>query len=334
VVLCALPTRWGRFGSVAVLGIAGVACRPPKLATTPSPSGVSTRPLAAPAEKPSSGEAPQQCRAVVGTFSEVGLVAETERLHAELGYGTAPKSGRHRPCDEACVDRVAEPRKKATGGSTRSGFEPRPLAAPQARLCGLYLRYAEIGTDPQRARVFRYRRVKLLFHHNRFAEVRSPLVEFLAEDADDTLAVWAAQMLLDLLTVEWTQASDDATRSRTLDVLLAWLAEGPKLAMWEREDAVEYRSAARSLRVGALIARARSAAAATPPDYTLCAESYLSAVEPSFGQAVDVPLYEAAKCYDAAGNVAGARRAREALLELTPDSRLADDVRMSLAAHE
>lgn len=326
--LFGVTIAWSPAIAVILPAVLAVACKPAAPTTAPPPIvPVTVASPAAPAIEPPPPKTPAQCHVVDDDLTEADLVAQVSDLHTKLGHSTPPKSGFHRPCPAPCVYREKPRRKK--NAHTRPSFEPRPLGVDEARLCGLYLRYADLGTDPQRARQYRYRTVKLLMKHSQLAEARTPLIEFLAEDGDDELAVWAAEMYLDLLTIEWTQA-DDVSVQAGLDALLVWLAQAPELTMWKRRGAAELRQKARTLHSGALLIKARTAATATPPDYKACAAHYLASIEADATRAIDRPLYEAAKCLDADGDTAGARKARETLLRRTPDSRLADEVREAL----
>jgi hypothetical protein len=308
------------------------ACKRGEPSTHPAQSS-DTSIAADPEPKPDTSAEPPSpplCRAVDADLDETDLLAELDRLHQHLGYDAAPKSGRHRPCPEPCTYESDSRHKPTKFGGREPEYAPTELSDDESRLCGLYLRYADVGTDPDKARALRYRYVKLLTTHNRFEDVVPAVTAFLDEDIDDELASWAAEIHTDVLIVAWTSAADAKARTLHRDRLLAWLERSPDLRFWPRPDAKRLRESTRTLRAMLLIERGRASAEAEPPDHATCAQSYLAALEPSFGQAIDLLLYEAARCLEADGDDGGAKAAREQLLRRTPHSSYAQEVRAKL----
>jgi hypothetical protein len=236
---------------------------------------------------------------VLGPFDEGAIVTEIDALERSLAKADSPSAT-----------------KRSEKEARAAQFTLVPLNAPEQRLCSLYLRYTSDGSREDLRRDFRQRHVQLLMRRNHIDEAAEAAAAFVVDHADHALAVSAAEMLVDALTIQSFVENDPAARER----LLEWVERLPTLPVWHHPQAEPLRTTLPRLRAGVLSARARAARDADPPDYEACARDYDAALEPNVGQPIDMLLLGAAECLELAGDHEGGAARREQLQRRVPQS--------------
>ena len=193
----------------------------------------------------------------------------------------------------------------------RADFPRKPYGPDAQRLLASYRRYFDHAADddPRRGEIA-YFWGQLAMQHNQFADARGPLdiaITVLDERPEvPDIAVRAAEMKLDLLTIAWVRkdATPDDTRTAANE-LSDFTTELPKLALWQHTSANALHEAVPPLEFGL----AWKAAAAG--DGRACGEAYeqLAARYPEHERHDDA-LTNAARCYESAGDHDRARAIR------------------------
>jgi len=243
---------------------------------------------------------------------------QMEALRGALEYD---ESGAKR---RACVVNAAgqcngTDRRKTT---TADRFEVTPYAPGELEMLAAYDVYEQHIHDPsgpQQATI-RYHRCKLMLAHNRLDEV-APKLEALIKDFDGTIqAVWASEMLIDVLTIQWTDPTN--TPKKAADA-------GDALERWAREIA------GRKTAGGAEAARLRQATgrliaavgwrraehfqaqgkAGDTKAFVACGEQYVSVFNefPDHDRA-DIMAFNAARCFEAGLSLGRAIQLRRLIL--------------------
>jgi hypothetical protein len=180
------------------------------------------------------------------------------------------------------------------------------------------LAYEQHPGSETRLRAARWAHVSLrVGHHDYRAAVE--LLEVYVEDYDDLSAVWAAERLLDALTVLWLDP-----RPEPVDLIWAherlayWSRRLSQLGLWHAEEAAALRRAALAIRAMTLASSCRV------DDRPSCADEWLElARTPEYDDAAGA-LWNAAALFDDQGDSNRARELRRELIERFPDHELAD----------
>jgi TolA-binding protein len=190
----------------------------------------------------------------------------------------------------------------------------------------LYAKYVKSKDDPELPKIM-YHRAKLMMVHNRFKEAR-PLTEEIVTKFDGSIyAAWCSEMLLDILTINWT--SKDNTPEQTIkasDDLETWSKKLMGMKVYKHEEADELRKAIPTLLAGIGwkkgMAYLDAGRAGDPDGYRMCAEQFI-AIHNEYGEThdkADTLIWNAAQCYEAAFLLGQAVRFRRILLEKYPTS--------------
>ncbi|MEM7157815.1 MAG: M56 family metallopeptidase [Myxococcota bacterium] len=194
--------------------------------------------------------------------------------------------------------------KPSASGDARSDFPAHPYGPEAEQLLASYRRYFDHADadDPRRGEVA-YFWGQLAMQHNQFTDARTPLdmaITSLDERPEvPDIAVRAAEMKLDLLTIAWVR--DESAANELAD----YTAQLPQLALWQHESATKLHDAVPPLEFGI----AWKAAAAG--NGRACGEAYeqLAARYPEHERHDDA-LTNAARCFDSAGDHERARAIR------------------------
>ncbi|MBA3548319.1 MAG: hypothetical protein H0T76_17700 [Nannocystis sp.] len=189
-----------------------------------------------------------------------------------------------------------------------------------------YQKYVKDAKDPELPKIV-YHRAKLMMTHNKFKEAR-PLLEEMVVKFDGTVyAAWCSEMLLDLLTINWTSKDNTPEEGiKASDDLENWAQKMQKMKVYTHPEADELKTAIPRLLAGIGWKKAmtyRDAGAAGDPNgFRMCAEQFLS-VYNEYGD--DHPkastlVYNAGECYEAAYLLGQSVRWRKFLLEKFPTS--------------
>ncbi|MCB9706031.1 MAG: hypothetical protein H6711_29500 [Myxococcales bacterium] len=190
----------------------------------------------------------------------------------------------------------------------------------------IYQKYVKQKDDKELPKIM-YHRAKLMMIHNKFAEAK-PLTEEIVTKFDGTIyAAWCSEMLLDILTINWTKA--DATPEEQLkssEDLETWSKKLMGMKVYKHEEADELRTAIPRLLAGIGwkkgMAYLEAGRQGDPEGYRKCAEQFIE-VYNEYGEnhdKADTLIWNAAQCYEAAYLLGQAVRFRKILLEKYPSS--------------
>jgi len=190
----------------------------------------------------------------------------------------------------------------------------------------IYAKYVKNKDDPELPKIM-YHRAKLMMIHNKFNEAR-PLTEEIVTKFDGSIyAAWCSEMLLDILTITWTNKSNTPEQTlKASEDLETWAKKLMGMKVYKHEEADELRKAIPTLLAGIGwkkgMAYLDAGRAGDPNGYRNCAEQFI-AIFNEYGEQhdkADTLIWNAAQCYEAAFLLGQAVRFRKILLEKFPNS--------------
>jgi TolA-binding protein len=270
-----------------------------------------------------------------GKYTRDAAQAQMLALKNHLQYDET--GGTEIPCrmntDGICVFRDARraPKPRSDGRiDVAKEFPKAEYTSDEAAMLAAYdtyQRYVKDTKDPELPKIL-YHRVKLMMEHNRFAEAK-PLATELVTKFDGTIyAAWAAEMLVDAMTLAWADAenSNEVRRQRgaELEVIAAKLKKGKS---WEHPEADRIRAQVPTLLAAIAQGRAesyrRDGEDGDPKGYVKCAEEYVAIWNAHEDhERADILLFNAARCYEAAYLVGMAVKMRNEIVTRYPKSRV------------
>ena len=190
----------------------------------------------------------------------------------------------------------------------------------------VYQKYVKKKDDKELPKIM-YHRAKLMMIHNKFKEAK-PLTEEIVTKFDGSIyAAWCAQMLFDILTINWTDTkATPEEQIKASDELEKWAKQVKTMKVYKHEESDELRKAIPRLLAGigwkkgmAYLEAGRNG---DPDGYRQCAEQFI-AIYNEYGDEhdkADTLIWNAAQCYEASFLLGQAVRFRKILLEKFPDS--------------
>lgn len=247
--------------------------------------------------------------------------------------------------DGSCVypekrrrNRVARNEKAELDASAR--FPPSDYTEAESRMLSAYDRYQTFvkDKDDKELPVIAYHRVKLMMQHNRFDEAQ-PLLKKLVKEFDGTVyAAWAAEMLVDVMTIHWADTGQTLEqRVARGNELGTWLGKMQKMKLFKHKEAARLREAAPMLLAGvrwveAGYFRVQAKEGTDPDGYDKCAKAFVGIYEDyDTHDRADELLYSAAICFEADFQIGNAINVREVLLESHSDSELHEETLRNVA---
>ncbi|MEZ4452377.1 MAG: hypothetical protein R3B09_23115 [Nannocystaceae bacterium] len=195
----------------------------------------------------------------------------------------------------------------------------------------IYQKYVKTKDDKELPKIM-YHRAKLMMIHNKFGEAR-PLTEEIVTKFDGTIyAAWCSEMLLDILTINWTNKDNTPEQSiKASDDLEQWAKKLMGMKVYNHPEADELKKAIPTLLAGIGwkkgMAYLDAGRAGDPDGFRKCAEQFIE-VYNEYGEKhdkADTLIWNAAQCYEAAYLLGQAVRFRKILLEKFPESKHAKD---------
>jgi len=233
-----------------------------------------------------------------------------------------------------------EPRRDSDGnviGTPTNKFTPSEYDDDDLELLATYERcLANWDPTDKEYRKVAFARAKLAMEHNRFDEAL-PVAEDVLAGFDGTKeSVWAAEILLDVLTIHWIdERNTPEQKAQAGDELERWARTVQTMDLWNHEQADRVRDAVPALLAGVEWSRAMAdmeqAKAGDSAGFERCAKRFLALYE-EYAHLPTSPnaLYNAAECYRAAGDRRGLSLLRK-LVKEHPDTDLANKARQILA---
>ncbi len=185
-------------------------------------------------------------------------------------------------------------------------------------------------SHPEETPKIMFHRAMLMVKHNRFDEARPVLEKLLAEHDGTVFAVWGGEMLIDSLTIAWADTA--RTRAETIEAsetLDTWARKIQKMKLYQHKESSRLKTQIPTLlasvgRRAADLCLEAARAGEEPDGFGKCARKYYAVYEEfdDYDRG-DELLFNAAICFEADYQVGNAIRARRALLDYHPDSKLA-----------
>ena len=211
----------------------------------------------------------------------------------------------------------------------------------------IYTKYVDEPDDPELPKIM-FHRVKLMFDHNRFDEAKPLLIATISKfddvEGSQIYAAWSAGMLLDMLTIQWLDQSNDHVQVlERSEELQQWATKVQGMKLWSHPESASVRTQVPKLlmaigwRKGQAYQEAGAAYVAgepggDPEGFEKCATQFIDVFNTHANHdKADTLLWNAAECSDAAYRVGQAIQIRNALLENFPDSEHAKDTLHYLA---
>ncbi len=188
-----------------------------------------------------------------------------------------------------------------------------------------YQKYVKDEKDPELPKII-YHRAKLMMEHNRFADAQPLAIELVTRFDGTIYAAWAAEMLVDALTIAWADAaSSNEVRREKGDELEAWGKKLEKTKAWSHAEAERVRTQVPTLLAAVAQGRAESymkdGENGDPKGYVKCAQEYVEIWNATEDHPKgDILLFNAARCYEAAYLVGLAVKMRTELVTRYPKS--------------
>ena len=190
----------------------------------------------------------------------------------------------------------------------------------------IYQKYVKDAKDQELPKI-QYHRVKLMMEHNKFDEAKPILAELVKKFDGSVYAAWAAEMLVDVLTIQWTDTN--ATPEQVVargEELEKWSKELQTMKVWKHKESDRIREAVPTLIAGIGWKKAEAyqeqGRNGDPEGFVKCGEQYV-AVWNEFEDhdRADTLLFNAARCFEAAYLVGRAITLRNELLNRYPSSQ-------------
>lgn len=269
-----------------------------------------------------------------GKYTKDAAYAQMLAMKNALEYDET--GGKAKACkvntEGVCVFRDKKKRKKVTSKDAKTDTatdypESAYTDNEQAMLSAydIYQKYITDSKDKELPKI-QYHRAKLMMIHNKFAEAKPVLEKIVTKFDGQIYAAWAAEMLIDLLVIKWTDK--DNTPEDTVaagEELEKWALAMQKAKLWKHEESSRIRENVPTYLAGIGWKKAEAyqeiGKAGNPEGYVKCAETYVQVYNDfEDHDRADTLLFNAARCYEAAFLVGKAIQARNILLDRHKDS--------------
>ncbi|MEM6296206.1 MAG: hypothetical protein AAGA54_33345 [Myxococcota bacterium] len=189
----------------------------------------------------------------------------------------------------------------------------------------IYQKYVKDAKDKELPKI-QYHRAKLMMTHNKFDEAKPVLQEIVKKFDGQIYAAWAAEMLIDLLVIKWTDESNTPEQTvQASEDLEKWATDMQKMKLWKHSESSRIREAIPGYLAGIgwkkAMAYQEQGRQGDPEGYVNCAETFVQVYnDHEDHDRADTLLFNAALCYEAAYLIGKAIKIRTALLEAHSDS--------------
>jgi tetratricopeptide (TPR) repeat protein len=270
-----------------------------------------------------------------GKFTREAAYAQMLAMKNALEYDET--GGKAKACkvntEGVCVYKDGPAKKKTTATKdtktdAAQQYPETPYSDDEAAMLRAYDTYQKYVKDKkdQELPKIQYHRVKLMMEHNKFDEAK-PILEELVNKFDGSVyAAWAAEMLIDLLTIQWTDtnATPDQVVKRS-DELEKWAKQVQTMKVWKHKESDRIREAVPTLVAGIGWKKAEAfqeqGRAGDPEGFVRCGEQYVEVWnEFEDHDRADTLLFNAARCFEAAYLVGNAIKLRNLILDRYPSS--------------
>ncbi len=269
-----------------------------------------------------------------GKYTKDAAYAQMLAMKNHLEYDET--GGRGRACkmqtDGTCVYREKKKKKKKVTKDTKTDknmeFPETPYTDQEEQMLGAYdtyQKYVKKKKDKELPKI-QYHRAKIMMSHNKFDEAKPITIE-LIEKFDGTIyAAWAAAMLIDLLTIKWSDQENTPEQTiKASEELEKWANKVQDKKLWSHKESETIRKAVPTLLAGIRWKKAEAyqeqGRQGDREGFVRCGNEYADIYNDyEDHDRADTLLFNAARCFEAAYLIGNAIKARNALLEAFPDS--------------
>ena len=270
-----------------------------------------------------------------GKYTSDAAYAQMLAMKNHLEYDET--GGRGRACkmqtDGTCIYREKKKKKKKVNKDTKTDtameFPETPYTDQEEQMLGsydIYQKYVKKKEDKELPKI-QYHRAKIMMSHNKFADAK-PIVIELVNKFDGTIyAAWAGAMLIDMLTIAWSDQKN--TPEQTIEAsneLEKWAIDIQEKKLWKHKESESVRTAVPTLLAGIRWKKAEAyqeiGRQGDREGFVKCGQEYADIYNDyEEHDRADTLLFNAARCFEAAYLVGNAVKARNALLKTFPDSQ-------------
>ncbi len=270
-----------------------------------------------------------------GKYTSDAAYAQMLAMKNHLEYDET--GGRGKACtmqmDGTCVYREKQVKKKKvtkdTKTDTATEYPETPYSQEESMMLSaydIYQKYVKKKDDKELPKI-QYHRAKLMMEHNKFDEAKPITIELVEKFDGSVYSAWAAAMLIDLLTIKWS--NKDNTPEQTIaasEELEKWALAIQKKKLIDHKEAEDVKKAVPTLLAGIRWKKAEAyqeqGKAGDREGFVRCGEEYASIYNDyESHDRADTLLFNAARCFEAAYLLGNAVRARKALLDTFPSSQ-------------
>ncbi len=270
-----------------------------------------------------------------GKYTQDAAYAQMLAMKNYLEYDET--GGRGKACkmqmDGTCIYRDKKKKKKKvtkdTKTNTAADFPESPYSEQEEKMLGaydIYQKYVKKKDDKELPKI-QYHRAKIMMAHNKFDEAKPITIELIQKFDGTIYSAWAAAMLIDLLTIKWSDG--DNTPEQTIaasDELEKWALAVQDKKLYKHKESESIRGAVPTLLAGIRWKKAEAyqeqGRQGDREGFVRCGEEYASIYNDyEEHDRADTLLFNAARCFEAAYLMGNAVKARKALLDTFPESK-------------
>jgi tetratricopeptide (TPR) repeat protein len=270
-----------------------------------------------------------------GKFTKDAAFAQMLAMKNALEYDET--GGKKKSCkvntEGVCIYREKSVKKKVvdkdTETDTATDFPESNYTEDESKMLeayDVYQKYVKDKKDKELPKI-QYHRAKLMMEHNKFKDARPLLEKIVVEFDGQIYAAWAAQMLIDLLVIAWTDKDNTPEQTvKSSEDLEKWALKVQKLKLYNHDESKKLKENLPTYMAGIGWKKAEAyqeqGKAGDPEGYVKCADTYVQVYnDHETHDRADTLLFNAARCYEAAYLVGKAIRTRNILLERHTDSK-------------
>lgn len=263
-----------------------------------------------------------------GKYTKDAAYAQMLAMKNALEYDET--GGKKKACkmntEGVCVYKEGKKKKvtrnKDTETDTSQDFPESAYTPEEEQMLGSYDIYQKYIKDPKDKELpkIQYHRVKLMMNHNKFDEAKPILEELVTKFDGSIYAAWASEMLIDLLTIKWTNKDNTPEDTvKTGEELEKWAKKLQTMKVYKHKEADTIRDAIPTLLAGIGWKKAEAyqelGKNGDPDGFVKCGDQYVAIWnEFETHDKADILLFNAARCYEAAYLVGKAIKLRGELL--------------------
>ncbi|MEM9456396.1 MAG: hypothetical protein AAGF11_19600 [Myxococcota bacterium] len=270
-----------------------------------------------------------------GKYTKDAAYAQMLAMKNHLEYDET--GGRGKACkmqmDGTCVYREQKKKKKKVTKDTKTDtnmeFPETEYTPEEKQMLGaydIYQKYVKKKDDKELPKI-QYHRAKIMMSHNKFDEAKPITIELVKKFDGTIYAAWAGAMLIDLLTIRWSDK--DNTPEQTIkasEELKKWANDIQKKKLYSHKESAALRTAIPTLLAGLRWKLAEAyqeqGRQGDRQGFVKCGDEYASIYNDyAEHDRADTLLFNAARCFEAAYLVGNAVKVRKELLEVFPDSK-------------